>query len=83
MAAQNNNNDKILRMASEKLGVDSESIKKAADSNGEKLLSRLSREDRDKVTQVLSDKELTRQILSSPKAQELIKNFFGDKKDGN
>lgn len=83
MAAQNQNNDELLRMAAQKLGLNQDTVKKAAEENGENLLSKLSTEDRQKVSQVLSNKELTREILSSPKAQQLLKNFFGDKQNGN
>ena len=82
MAEKNLNNEEILRMASEKLGINKDTVKNAA-SNKENLLNRLSGEDREKVSKVLSDKELTRQVLSSPKAQELIKKFFGEQKNGN
>ncbi len=83
MAAQNKNNDELIRMASERLGVNRETVEKAANSGGENLLNKLSGKDREKVSQVLSDPALTKQILSSPKAQELLKNFFGEKKNGN
>ena len=74
-----NNNDEILRMASERLGVD----KEALCGNGENLLNKLSSEDKEKVSRVLADKELTRKVLSTPKAQELLNKLLGDKKNGN
>ena len=74
-----NNNDEILRMASERLGVDKEALR----GNGENLLNKLSSEDKEKVSRVLADKELTRKVLSTPKAQELLNKLLGDKKNGN
>ena len=73
------NNDDILKMASERLGVKKEDLK----GSGENLLSKLSNEDKEKVSKVLADKELTRKVLSTPKAQELLSKLLGDKKNGN
>ncbi len=73
------NNDKLLDMASKKLGIDREELKKSAGENGEKILGKLSQSDKDKVSAVLSDPEKTREILSSKKAQEMLKKFFGEK----
>lgn len=73
------NNDDILKMASERLGVDKEALK----GNGENLLNKLSDEDKQKVSKVLADKELTKKVLSTPKAQELLSKLLGDKKNGN
>lgn len=80
MSEQNLNQDEILKMASQKLGVDSKTIKNAAKSEkGEQLLKNLSDSDKQKVSKVLNDPELTKKLLSSPQAQSLLKNFFGDK----
>lgn len=73
------NNDDILKMASERLGVDKETLK----GSGEGLLNKLSDEDKQKVSKVLADKELTRKVLSTPKAQELLSKLLGDNKNGN
>lgn len=73
------NNDDILKMASERLGVDKETLK----GGGEGLLNKLSDEDKQKVSKVLADKELTRKVLSTPKAQELLSKLLGDNKNGN
>lgn len=73
------NNDDILKMASERLGVDKDALK----GGGENLLNKLSNEDKEKVSKVLADKELTRKVLSTPKAQELLSKLLGDKKNGN
>lgn len=74
-----NNQDELLKMASQKLGISKDTIKNATDKNGENLLNKLSKEDKEKVSAVLSDPEMTKKVLSSKKAQELLKNFFGDR----
>lgn len=80
MSEQNLNQDEILKIASQKLGVDSKTIKNAAKSEKrEQLLKNLSDSDKQKVSKVLNDPELTKKLLSSPQAQSLLKNFFGDK----
>ena len=73
------NNDDILKMASERLGVDKNDLR----GGGENLLNKLSSEDKEKVSKVLADKELTRKVLSTPKAKELLSKLLGDKKNGN
>ena len=73
------NNDDILKMASERLGVKKEDLK----GGGESLLNKLSDDDKEKVSKVLADRELTRKVLSTPKAQELLSKLLGDKKNGN
>ena len=74
----NNQNDDILKMASERLGVSKNDLK-----SGENLLNKLSEEDKAKVSKVLADKELTRKVLSTPKAQELLSKLLGENKNGN
>jgi hypothetical protein len=81
MIMQNNEQSKFIDMAAQKLGINPEQAKKAAEGqNGQQLLNSLSEEDRNKVSKVLSDPELTRKILSSPQAKNMLKNLFGDKK---
>ena len=78
---QNKEQNEFIDMAAQRLGINPEEAKKAAEGqNGQQLLDRLSEEDRDKVSKVLSDPELTRKILSSPQAKNILKNLFGDKK---
>lgn len=79
MAMKNQNNEDILKMASERLGVDKNDLR----GSGENLLNKLSNEDKEKVSKVLADKELTRKVLSTPKAQELLNKLLGDNKNGN
>ena len=79
---QNNNQslDAMLEKASQKLGTDSEKLKSAA-SKGKisDLLKNLGSKEAQKVTNILSDKEATKKLLSTPKAQQLLKKLLGDK----
>ncbi len=74
-----NNNDELINIASEKLGIDKDKIKNAKNSDGKNLLNSLSKSDKEKVSRVLSDPEMTKKVLSSDKAQELLRKFFGEK----
>ncbi len=71
--------EELLNFASKKLNMSQADIEKNAGKNGEKLLEKLSENDRQKISGVLSDPQKTKEILSSPKAQELLKKFFGEK----
>ena len=73
------NNDKLFDLASKRLGIKRDEIENATGKDGGKILNSLSQSDREKVAGVLSDPEKTREILSSPKAQELLKKFLGEK----
>jgi len=74
-----NNNDELINIASEKLGIDKDKIKEAKNSDGKNLLNSLSKSDKEKVSKVLNDPEMTKKLLSSDRAQELLKKFFGEK----
>lgn len=74
------NRDDLINFASQKLNIDKESTKKAINENkGEELLSKLSQKDKEKVSKVMQDPELTKKILSSPQAMSILKNLFGEK----
>ncbi len=45
----------------------------------EQLFQQLSDKDRQKVEQILADKNKTQQILNTPQAQALMKKLMGDK----
>lgn len=70
--------ENMLKKASQQLGTDSESLKKAA-SEGKlnELLKNLDSNQAENLSKILSDKTKTAQILSSPKAKQLFKKFFG------
>lgn len=62
----NNNLDEILKSAGK--NPDDEGIK-------QHLLASLSKEDREKLQKMLTDRQAVEQILKSPQAQELIKKY--------
>ncbi|MBQ8868868.1 MAG: hypothetical protein IJ027_04025 [Oscillospiraceae bacterium] len=83
MSEQKFNENDLLR-AAQKLGVDNETAQKAIDpQKRDEILKRLSDKDREKVSEVLSNPELTKKLLSSPQAQSLLKNLFGEKRNGD
>ena len=82
----NNNNDKVenlLNTVSKYLGKDPQSLKESMKTgNIAQSLNNLNSEDAAKIKKVLSDKNLASKLLSSPKAQKLLNDIMGDKKDG-
>ncbi len=50
--------------------------------DADQLIKSLKPEDARKLSELLADKEATRQLLSTPQAQQLMKKLFGDKKNG-
>jgi hypothetical protein len=83
MSEQKFNNDDLIK-AAKKFGIDSDTAKKAVDPNKrDEILKRLSDKDREKVSEVLNNPELTKKLLSSAQAQSLLKNLFGEKQNGN
>ena len=57
-----------------------ELLKASGSGKAEDILKKLSKEDAEKIKNVLTNKELTEKLLNSAKAQELIKKFM---KEGN
>ena len=70
------NRDELLSFASQKLGIDKNTMNSGG---GKELLDKLSDKDREKVSKIMSDPSLTKKILDSPQAKSLLKNLFGDK----
>lgn len=85
-SGNNHNNDKVenlLNSVSKYLGKDPQSLKESMkNGNIVQSLNNLNSEDAAKIKKVLSDKNLASKLLSSPKAQQLLKDIMGDKKDG-
>lgn len=72
--------ESMLKKASEKLGTSSEKLKSAASSGKiNDLFKKLGPKETQKITNILSDKEAASKLLSTPKAQQLLKKFLGDK----
>lgn len=77
--ANNIDKEKIINkiIASSGGKIDKESAHNASRGDISSLMSSLSEEDRKKITEALSDKEKTRQLLSSDAAKQLLHNLFG------
>lgn len=84
MSINNNNDlDNLLKAASNSLGADPNKIKKEAEKNGlSSLLNNLTPEQTKKIQNLLSDKEATSKLLSTPQAQQLFKKFTKGDKNG-
>lgn len=67
-----NNLEDLLKKTSENL-----KNSKAADINN--VLNKLPQNQANKVKEILSDKEATKKLLSTPKAQQLLKKLLGEK----
>ncbi|HCC35198.1 MAG TPA: hypothetical protein DEQ02_06005 [Ruminococcaceae bacterium] len=75
------NLENILRSASGKLGTDPDKLKDRLNRGDLGDLTKdLNPEAADKLQKILSDKEQTKKMLSSPQAQMLMKLLFEGKK---
>ena len=83
MSNNNSNNEQLqglLNEVAKKLGTNPEQLKKSAQSGDlSESLKNLDPKDAQKIQQVISDKDASSKILSTAKAQELMKKFLGDK----
>lgn len=73
-------NPEMIKEVEKKTGISSEKLKRAAstgDLSG--LVKNLGEENTKKIKQVLSNKESAMKLLSTPKAQELLKKLLGGK----
>ena len=73
---EKNNLENLLKKASESMGINQENLKNN-EKNVSSILSKLPQNQANKVKEILSDKEATKKLLSTPKAQELLKKFLG------
>ena len=60
--------------------LDKQSLENAARGDMGGVMSGLGEDDKRKLIEALSDKEKTRQILSSDAARQLLNNLFGKQK---
>jgi hypothetical protein len=77
-----NNNKKILEDMLNASGgkIDRDTLEKATKTgDASALVGNLSQNDKEKLNQILSDKEELAKILNSPQAQMLLKMFKGDR----
>lgn len=71
----------LLNTLSKKLGVSPENLKKSVQSgNISSSLKNLDPDEAKKIQEIISNKEASSKILSSNKAQDLMKKILGDKK---
>ena len=69
---------KLLNVAAQRLGKQPEQLKQQAENGTlQKMLNNLNANDAAKLQQVLSDKEAANKLLNSPQAQVLLKKFLG------
>ena len=73
-----NSIEDLLKKTSEKMGVNPEKLKDANNPNVENILKKLPQNQANKVKEILSDKEATKKLLSTPKAQQLLKKLLGE-----
>ena len=60
--------------------IDNIKSKKSNEETQEYLMKNLSAEQNQKLKEILSDRKSIEKLLSTPKAQELLKKFMEDKK---
>lgn len=71
----------LLSEAEKVSGVDKTTLQSAAQGGDiDKLLSRLSPAQARSLQRILSDKNATKELLSTPQAQKLLMKIIGDKK---
>jgi hypothetical protein len=71
----------LLSETSRVSGVDKNTIQSAAqDGNIDKMLSKLSPAQAKSLQKILSDKNATKELLSTPQAQKLLMKILGEKK---
>ena len=75
-----NKMEDLLKTLSKRLGTNPEELKSAAKSgNINDILKNLNPKDSEKIKEIVTNKKAASQILSSPKAQQLLKNLLGEK----
>lgn len=74
-----NNLEELLKRTSESLNINTENLKNNGNTNINNVLNKLPQNQANKVKEILSDKEATKKLLSTPKAQQLLKKLMGEK----
>lgn len=74
-----NSLEELLKKTSEKMGINKENLKSSTQNQAANLLKNLDPQNAKKVEQILSDKAATEKLLSTPKAQQLLKKLLGEK----
>ena len=72
----NSSMEKMIQLASSKLGVSPEKLKSILESgNVEDMLGSMRREDADKLKNLMNDPGTRKKLLSSPEAAKIIKKM--------
>ena len=72
----NSSMEKMIQLASSKLGVSPEKLKRTLESgNIEDMLGSMRREDADKLKKLMNDPSAKEKLLSSPEAAKIIKKM--------
>lgn len=79
-----NNQDKIIQKIVNSSGskFSTADLKKAADGDMSSIMSKMKKEDSDKLKALLADPEKTKQLLSSDAATKLLSVLLGKDKNG-
>lgn len=72
----NSNMEKMIELASKKLGVSSEKLKRSLEKgNMEDMLSEMRKEDADKLKSIMNNPSVKDKLMSSPEAADIIKKM--------
>lgn len=72
----NSNMEKMIELASKKLGVSAEKLKKSLEKgNMEDMLSDMRKEDADKLKSIMNNPSVKDKLMNSPEAADIIKNI--------
>ena len=79
-----NNQDKIIEkiVNSSNTNLSAADLKKAADGDMSSIMSKMKKEDSDRLKALLADPEKTKQLLSSDAATKLLSALLGKDKNG-
>ncbi len=76
--ANNEQINSLINQLSERLNADSSQVKDALQKgNIDKVLDNMDQKQAQKISQILSDPEQSKKVLSTPQAQALIKKLMG------
>lgn len=72
----NSNMEKMIELASKKLGISAEKLKKSLEKgNMEDMLSNMRKEDADKLKSIMNNPSVKDKLMNSPEAADIIKNI--------
>lgn len=80
MSKEGKDLEELINTVSKRMSTDPQKLREAADKgNVNEIMKKLSPKDAQKIQSILSDKNATSKLLSTPKAQQLLKKFMGEK----